>query len=208
VQQPIMVEAHNRAYEAIKKASGGRIEVGVTLAMNDERRAPGESGYERKLGELYLPWFEAEGDYIGVQNYTYAVVGPDADLPPDEGVELTQMNYPFAPEALAGAIRMTASRCKKPIYVTENGVATEDDARRVAFIDGAVAGLRACVNDGIDVRGYFHWSLLDNWEWFHGYGPKFGLVSWDPETFARTPKPSAVHLGQIAKADLLRRAKA
>lgn len=208
VQQPIMVEAHNRAYEAVKKASGGRIEVGVTLAMNDERSAPGESAYERKLSELYLPWFAAQGDYIGVQNYTYAVVGPDADLPPDEGVELTQMNYPFAPEALAGAVRLTASRCRKPIYVTENGVATEDDTRRVAFIDGAIAGLRACIEDGIDVRGYFHWSLLDNWEWFHGYGPKFGLVSWDPKTFARTPKPSAVHLGQIAKADLQRRAKA
>lgn len=200
IQQPIMVEAHNRAYETIKAASNGRIEVGVTLAMQDERPAPDASGYDRKLRELYLPWLEAEGDFVGVQNYTYAVVGPELDMPPPEGAELTQMGYPFAPEALAGAVRLAARHCSKPIYVTENGVATEDDARRVAFIDEALAGLRACMEDGIDVRGYFHWSLLDNWEWFHGYGPKFGLVSWDRLTFVRTPKPSARHLGAIARA--------
>lgn len=201
LQQPIMVEAHNRAYDAIKVASAGRIQVGVTLAMNDERPAH-EVGYERKLQELYAPWFEAEGDYVGVQNYTYAVVGADLDLPPESDVELTQMGYPFAPEALAGAVRLTASRCNKPIYVTENGIATEDDTRRVAFIDAALAGLGACMKEGIDVRGYFHWSLLDNFEWFHGYAPKFGLVSWDRATFARSPKASAIHLGAIARQGL------
>jgi beta-glucosidase len=92
-----------------------------------------------------------------------------------------------------------AQLTKRPIYVTENGVATEDDTRRVAFIDRAVAGVFDCLRDGIDVRGYIHWSLLDNWEWFAGFKPKFGLVEVDRQTFARRPKPSAYHLGRIAR---------
>jgi beta-glucosidase len=203
IQQPIMIEAHERAYEAIRKASNDRYLVGVTLSLNDERAPPsGPSGVEAKHAQVMLPWLAAQGDFIGVQNYTYTEVAPDGDLPPAQGVELTQMNYPFAPEALEGVIRTVARHTKKPIYVTENGVATEDDTRRVAFIDKAVPGVFNCLRDGIDVRGYIHWSLLDNWEWFSGYGPKFGLVSVDRTTFKRTPKPSARHMGAIARKGL------
>jgi beta-glucosidase len=201
IQQPIMVEAHARAYEAIK-AAGADFPVGITLSLNEERPAPAGDGIEAKLAQVLTPWLDAPGDFVGVQNYTYSVVGPDSDLPPPEGVELTQMGYPFSPGSLEAVIRMVGQRTKRPIYVTENGVATEDDARRVAFIDEAVAGVGRCVRDGIDLRGYIHWSLLDNWEWVSGYGPKFGLVSVDRTTFARTPKPSARHLGRIARAGL------
>lgn len=197
VQQPIMIEAHDRAYDAIKRASESRFPVGVTLSLNDERGSA--EAIARKRGEVMLPWLAANGDYIGVQNYTYSVVEGDSDLPPEPGIELTQMGYPFAPEALEGVIRAVARHSKRPIYVTENGVATEDDSRRIAFMDRAVAGVFACVRDGIDVRGYIHWSLLDNWEWVAGFGPKFGLVAVDRTTFARTVKPSAHHLGRMAR---------
>lgn len=203
IQQPIMIEAHERAHEAIRKASNDRYPVGVTLSLNDERApASGASGVEAKQAQVMLPWLAAQGDFIGVQNYTWTEVGPDADLPPPKGVELSQMGYPAAPEALEGVIRTVATHTKKPIYVTENGVATEDDTRRIAFIDKAVPGVFACMRDGIDVRGYIHWSLLDNWEWFSGYGPKFGLVAVDRTTFKRTPKPSARHMGAIARKGL------
>ena len=204
IQTPIIIEAHERAYEIIRRETGGRVAVGLTVAVNDERPGSPDARVEAKLEDALLPWLRAQGDFIGVQNYTYSLVGKDADLPNPEGVELTQMNNPFAPEALEGAIRMVAKYWNKPIYVTENGVATEDDARRVAFIDRAVPGVFACMRDGIDVRGYIHWSLLDNWEWFAGFGPKFGLVSVDRTTFQRTPKPSAAHLGRIARAGLPR----
>ncbi|HEX2560748.1 glycoside hydrolase family 1 protein [Phenylobacterium sp.] len=204
IQQPIMVEAHARAYEAIRSIAGDAFPVGITLALNEERPASGGDGIEEKLSQVLTPWLNAPGDFVGVQNYTYSVVAPETDLPPPDGVELTQMGYPFAPGALEAVIRMVAKRTTRPIYVTENGVATEDDARRVAFIDEAVAGVARCVRDGIDLRGYIHWSLLDNWEWVSGFGPKFGLVAVDRTTFARTPKPSARHLGRIARAGLPR----
>ena len=67
----------------------------------------------------------------------------------------------------------------------------------------ALEGVGRCLADGLDVRGYFYWSLLDNFEWTLGYGPRFGLASVSRDTFARTPKPSAAWLGAIARANRL-----
>ena len=96
-------------------------------------------------------------------------------------------------------MRFAARRIGRPIIVTEHGIAAHDDARRVALIDTALEGLQRCLDDGIDLRGYVHWSLLDNFEWVLGYAMRFGLIEVDRTTFARTPKPSARHLGQIAR---------
>jgi beta-glucosidase len=200
VQQPIQVEAHARAMEAMKTAAKDRFPVGLTLAVNNDSAAGPDSGLARKNAEVLDPWLAAPGDFVGIQSYTGARVGPDRDLPPESGTPVTQMGYAFMPEALEGAIRLVAARTNKPLYVTENGVATEDDTQRIAFIKGAVGGMQKCIADGIDVRGYMHWSLLDNWEWMSGYRPKFGLVAVDRTTFARTPKPSARFMGGIARA--------
>jgi len=134
-----------------------------------------------------------------VQAYTRARVGKSGDLGPEDGVELTQMGYEFWPEALEVCLRYAAARVNVPIYVTENGVSTEDDPRRIVYIDRALAGMRKCIADGIDVRRYIHWSLLDNFEWIMGYRPKFGLISGNRETQQRTIKPSGYHLGEIAR---------
>lgn len=201
--QPVMIEAHERAYDAIRAASQGRIQVGVTLALSDDRDPKsGPSGAEKKRGQYAYPWIDAKGDFVGVQNYTYYEVGPDSDLPPPPGVELTQSNYPLAPESLGNVVRMVSRRTKKPIYVTEHGTGIADDSRRIFLIDGAMKGLFAAMKEGADVRGYMHWSLLDNYEWFAGYAPTFGLVAVDRKTFKRTPKPSAHHLGAIARRGL------
>jgi beta-glucosidase len=110
------------------------------------------------------------------------------------------MGWEFRPDALGIALRHTATVVPEvPIIVTENGLPTADDTRRVAFIDGAVESLHAAVADGIDVRGYFHWSFIDNFKWVRGYEPRFGLVAVDRTTFVRTPKPSAYRLGAIPR---------
>jgi beta-glucosidase len=90
-----------------------------------------------------------------------------------------------------------------PIFVTENGIGTDDDELRWSYIEAALAGLLDCIADGVDVRGYTYWSLLDNFEWAFGYRPRFGLVAVDRETFARTPKPSAARYAQIVAANAL-----
>ena len=98
-------------------------------------------------------------------------------LPPDGAARFTQMGYEFRPEALEATIRYASTMARVPLIVTESGVASADDAQRIEFVDRALTGLARCLDDGIDVRGYFHWSLLDNFEWLFGYAPKFGLIA-------------------------------
>src|SRR6185312_10541782 len=141
----------------------------------------------------------AQSDFLGVQTYTRCRVGKNGDLAPEPGIELTQMGYEFWPEALEASLRYAAERAAVPMYVTENGVSTEDDTRRIEYIQRALAGVRNCLASGIDVRGYIHWSLLDNFEWIMGYRPKFGLVAVDRQTQERTIKPSAHYLGAAAR---------
>ena len=75
-----------------------------------------------------------------------------------------------------------------------------DDRKRVGYIDEALREVLACIAEGVDVRGYLYWSLLDKFEWALGYAPTFGLVAVDRRTFARHPRPSAMFLGAVALA--------
>jgi len=196
----VMIATHHRAVVALKSGPGN-YPVGVTIAIQDEQAAGPGSRRDDKRAEVYGPWLQAaaESDFLGVQTYTRIRVGDIGDLPPEQGVELTQMGYEFWPEALEQAIRYAYAIAKVPIYITENGISTEDDTRRIEYIRRALAGVKNCLSDNIDVRGYIHWSLLDNFEWLHGYRPKFGLVSVDRQTQERTIKPSGRYLGEIAK---------
>jgi beta-glucosidase len=83
--------------------------------------------------------------------------------------------------------------------VTENGIADAADAKRARFLVAHLAQLEAALASGVDVRGYFHWSLLDNFEWAEGYGPRFGLVAVDYATQARTVRPSGELYARIAR---------
>ncbi|WP_294264403.1 glycoside hydrolase family 1 protein [uncultured Sphingomonas sp.] len=198
---PVQLEAHRRAREAIKSVRPD-LPVGLSLALNDEQPGSPDSGVKAKIAEVHQPWFEAAraDDFIGVQTYGRTLVGADADLPPPPGIETTQTGMTFSPEALGATVRLAARMTGRPVIVTENGIATEDDARRIVYIDRALAALRGAMAEGVDVHGYIHWSLLDNFEWNSGYRPKFGLVAVDRATFRRTPKPSARHFGAIAAA--------
>lgn len=194
--QAVLLKAHELALQAIQDGPGD-FPVGVTLAMMDEQAAGPDSGVEKKRREVWLPWLDAPGDFIGVQCYSRTRVGADADLAPPPGSELTQSGYEFWPQALEAVLRQTAALTRKPLYVTENGIATADDERRIAYLQQAIAGMQRCMADGVDVRGYVHWSLLDNWEFTAGFGPQFGLVAVDRKTFARSAKPSARHYADI-----------
>jgi beta-glucosidase len=114
------------------------------------------------------------------------------------------MGYEYYPQALGAAIRRAHRTCPGvPILVTENGIATAIDEKRIAYIDTALREVVACLADGIDVRGYLYWSLLDNFEWAFGYRPTFGLVAVERRTFTRHPRPSASWLGAVARSRML-----
>jgi beta-glucosidase len=116
------------------------------------------------------------------------------------GARLTQMGWEYRPEALVEVVRRIARVYPdKDLVVTEHGVATLDDRERVEFIGRGLAALHGAIADGLRVRGYVHWSLLDNFEWAAGYGPKFGLIRVDRATQQRIVQPSARLLGEIAR---------
>ena len=124
-------------------------------------------------------------------------------MPPEEGVELTQMGYEFWPEALEATIRDAAAKTGLPVIVTENGIGTADDTRRIEYVRRALQGVTNCLNDGLDIRGYTYWSAFDNFEWSLGYRPTFGLIAVNRETQERNVKPSARWLGAIARANAI-----
>ena len=130
---------------------------------------------------------------------------PDGVLGPEDGVPTLIMGYEYYPESLAGTIRRAWEYTKGevPILVTENGIGTDDDQQRIDYVRTALEGVLDCIDEGIDVRGYTYWSLLDNFEWAFGYGPRFGLVEVDRTTFERRPKPSARWFAGVVAANAL-----
>lgn len=127
---------------------------------------------------------------MGVQCYTKVVLGPHGAVNvPD--AKVTDMGYLFWPLSVEYTIRRAAAITDAPIIMTENGIGTADDAQRVRYLTEALNGVRTLLDDGVDLRGYFQWSLLDTFERTFGYRPKFGIVAVDRTTFARTLKPSA-----------------
>jgi beta-glucosidase len=199
-----LCRAHRLGVEALR-AGPGNFPVGLTLSMTDHQAEPGgEERLERIRGSMEDVFLEATDgdDFVGVQCYTRMRVGPGGPIAPDPGAVVTQMGYEYWPQAVEATVRRAWEVTGGiPVVVTENGISTTDDDERIRFVEEALEGVRRCLADGIDVRGYFYWSLLDNFEWTLGYGPKFGLVAVDRATFDRHPKPSAVWLGAVARAN-------
>ncbi|MFB5678866.1 glycoside hydrolase family 1 protein [Paenibacillus terreus] len=201
----IIFQAHVEARNAIRCVSPST-RIGITMSLYDiQSISGGEKQAEHALNEEFLRFqaYLKEDDFFGLQNYTRAVYGPDGMLPIPDDAEKTQMGNEYYPQALEAVIRYVAKQLDMPVLVTENGVATDQDERRIAFIQRALTGVHACIADGIPVIGYMHWSLLDNFEWQLGFSKTFGLIAVDRTTQQRYPKPSAYYYGKIAATNRL-----
>jgi len=132
-------------------------------------------------------------DIIGFNYYYSQKAGPIAALTANthRGKNFTMMGWDIDPAALYKQIRLVSRRYGKPMMITENGIATLDDKKRIRYLHDHIAAIQQARNDGYDVRGYFVWSLLDNYEWHGGYTDTFGLATMDRKTYARQLKPSA-----------------
>jgi len=119
--------------------------------------------------------------------------------PPLAGENISAAKWPVTPKSMNHYFKFISDRYKKPLYVSENGVSNADiisldgkchDPQRIDFMQNYLAELKKGMDSGADVRGYFHWSLMDNYEWRNGYTERFGLVHVDYSTMKRTPKDS------------------
>lgn len=156
-----------------------------------------------EIVDLYLDGLTDDvdaGDWLGVQYYRKNWVDPALRTlfaAPPPGTLTTQMGWAVHPDGLRYMLHR-AARTGLPLYVTENGIATEDDEERIDYLESHLSAVRLARDEGVDVRGYIHWSAFDNFEWAEGYGPKFGLIAVDRHNgFTRTPKPSAYALSRV-----------
>jgi beta-glucosidase len=204
----VLADAHRKAVSAIRSAAPD-VPVGLALSMIDYQPVDG--------GQATAAWIRANtedvfldatsgDDFLGLQTYNRFRVGPSGLLGPEDGVDVLPLGYEYWPDALGATIRRaweyTGGRL--PILVTENGIGTNDDEQRVRYVRTALERVLDCLADGIDVIGYTYWSLLDNFEWTFGYGPRFGLAEVDrAEPFTRRLKPSARWYADVVRANAL-----
>jgi len=151
---------------------------------------------------------EATSDFIGVAHYWGQMVAFDPGRPQDQfvrrfnppGAENTEMGWVSNPAWMRDVLNQL-KRYGKPVYVTENGIATADDSVRERYLVDLLTNVHMAIEDGVDVRGYFHWTNTDNFEWARGYGAHFGLIAVNRKTLERTIKPSGRLYGRIAAAN-------
>ncbi len=207
----VFCDAHRKAIAAIRASAPGT-PAGMTLSMADYQPFPAddETAVARRdriragMEDVFLDATEGD-DFLGVQTYTRDRIGAAGPLGAEEGVSVLPMGYEFWPRALEATLRRAWAYTggRVPLWVTENGIGTDDDTQRVDYVRQALDGVLDCIADGIDVRGYTYWSLLDNFEWAFGYGPRFGLAECDRATFERRPKASARWLAEVVRANAL-----
>jgi beta-glucosidase len=196
---------HAKGFDAIK-AVRGDLPVGVCLAIDDDQAIGSPAMRDRKRVDCNAAWLaavRAKGDFVGVQNYTRRLWGDAGLIQPPSGSTMVDLGMEYYPQSLGNAVEYVFREVGKPVFVTENGVATHDDTVRARYIPEALAGLARAMDAGVPVIGYTHWSLIDNFEWASGYDAQYGLASVDRKDFVRKRKPSALVLERIARANRL-----
>ncbi len=215
-------KAHELAYRAIKRRSPESL-VGLShhkllfLPASKKRR----DRWAAQASRLALDrWpvapgmlkrvVEATSDYIGIAHYWGQMCAFDARRPREQFIR--RFNVPGRPVTDMGlstdpawmrVVLNELGKLGKPVYITENGLATDDDEWRGRFITETLSNVLLAIGDGVDVRGYFHWTNTDNFEWARGYATHFGLIGVDRKSLERTIKPSGRIFGRIAASNSL-----
>lgn len=145
-------------------------------------------------------------DFFGVNYYTrvhirfnpFKKMGVELRHRDIDGYGLTDMGWEIHPHGLEKVLRY-ASRLNVPLIITENGIATHDDQKKIKFMKRHVDVIEKCIKEGLDVRGYFYWSLIDNYEWLQGLDARFGLYKVDFDTLKRKPTNAAAYYSYLIK---------
>jgi beta-glucosidase len=215
-----MRRAHEMAYVAIKRrwpdspvglshhkflfmpaSASRRDRLAAQTAQLAVDRWPVAPGRLRKV-------VEATSDFVGIAHYHGQCVAFDPRRHQDQfirrfnvpGAPVTELGWSSDPAWMRGVLN-DLKGLGKPVYITENGLAAADDQKREAYLTDVLSNVRLAIQDGVDVRGYFHWTNTDNFEWARGYQAHFGLIAVDRVTLERTVKPSGRLYSRIAKAN-------
>lgn len=199
-----LIKAHRKAYKAIKKVNP---EAKIGIAKNNIYF----EAYQNKLVNWILKkladwWWnfyflnriKNYQDFIGLNHYFYNRINYGFNK--NENKKVSDMGWELYPEAIYYVLK-DLKRFDKPIYITENGLADAKDEKRAWFIFESLRNISQAIDNGVDVRGYLHWSLMDNFEWDKGFWPRFGLLEINYKTLERKIRPSAKFYRDICLAN-------
>ena len=193
-----LVTAHKKSYVILKKHKK-HLQIGVAAQLaNIQAKRPHNffdqlsTKWMRYIWNWwYLKRIRNYQDFVGI-NYYFTDYYTGLFKRHNPSLPISDLGWYMEPEGLYPLLLRSWVRFKKPIFVTENGVADSKDQYRRWWIEETIVAMERAISEGVDVRGYFHWSLLDNFEWKYGWWPKFGLVEVDREHgMKRTIRPSA-----------------
>jgi len=203
-----LVKAHKLAYDALHKNSN---RCQVSIAKNNQFFEAYSNDFINKTAVKFLHYYWNESflnkiknelDYIGLNYYFHNRLKISWNFYElkNKNKITNDMGWEIYPEGIYHVLK-NLEKYNLPIYILENGLADAKDEKRADFIVEHLRYIHKAIQSGVDVRGYFHWSLLDNFEWAEGYEPKFGLYAVDFKTFERKARGSAGVYGEIAKSN-------
>jgi len=197
-------KAHNLAYDKIHKVSQNK-KVGIVSAISC-LEAGNKKSILDKISVFAADYFgnkkildliSKKSDFLGVNYYRRIKIKFPLILKEYSG-EVTDLGWDINPEGIYRILK-DLKKYNLPIYITENGITDAEDAKREKFIKDHLRWIHKAIQEGVDARGYFHWSFLDNFEWDKGFWPRFGLVEVDYKTMERKIRPSAWEYAKICK---------
>ncbi len=198
-----LARAHNQAADKIHALSR---KYKVSIAKNSSYVYPGDNAWlsVRAAGliqylkdDYFLKKIVKRSDFIGVNYYFservygYRIHNPD--------LRLSDVGWDLEPADLEYALERLHEKYHMPILITENGLADEGDTNREWWLMQTVLAMQKALDKGVNLLGYIHWSLMDNFEWDKGFWPRYGLFAVDYKTQQRTPRKSAVRLARLLK---------
>jgi len=197
-----LIKAHKVAYKILKEINKDS-QIGISK-HNVYFEAYGQKYINRLLKKaldwawnfFFLSRIQDHQDFIGLNNYHHNRINYGFNKNDDE--KLSDMGWELYPKALYYGL-LDIRKYNKPVYITENGLADREDRYRAWFIKENLKSVASAMEEGLDVRGYLYWSLLDNFEWDKGFWPRFGLVEIDYKTLERKIRHSAYEYAKICK---------
>lgn len=200
----IMAQAHNSAYDTIHKMQpDAQVGFADMLWYFEPYR---QDSFRDKLSVKIADYFtnrkffnlaHQKNDFLTLNYYFHKKIQFPFTVK-NENAVVSDMGWEIYPEGLYRLLKWLSSY-NLPIYITENGLADAKDEKRANFIKASLSWVHQAIQEGADVRGYFYWSLLDNFEWDKGYWPRFGLIKVDYQTLQRTVRPSALEYAKICQ---------
>lgn len=193
--------AHNRAARAIHRL-GRRYK--VSIAKNSSYFYPGDDAWLTRVSSAVMQWFQDDyflrkvvknSDFIGVNYYfTHRVYGYRVHNPEEK---LSDLGWDMHPADIEYALERLSRKYKKPLLITENGLADKNDEYRKWWIASTLAAMQRAIEQDVKLLGYLHWSLTDNFEWMYGKWPRFGLAEVNYKNGKRELRPSAKWFAKI-----------